>query len=269
MIFHEYGPDRVDTSADARRELWMKFEPELIANDQKLVSLLTRNRRVLHDENQKLVDEFSDHVAELIATRGPSPSARALLFPTDLLSVFGMAKPTHEQLPPSVSALQAFIRHLIEKGVFVGLSLTSEQRLTYLHNGRQISLDLNDRPRMQQIYFSNRFFVPQTTKVRLQDLVWVLEWMDKWGIEYKWRDLTRLTELVVADRFFVKFCHSYAWADLDEAELPGAKDMIVVNLHGWNKPEIDEGAVTATSAVGLHHLNQKEFLEFCRMLAAD
>lgn len=270
VIFDQYGPEGVGTSAGARRDLWLKFEPELVANDQKLVSLLTRNRRLLHTENQELVDEFADHVAEFIATRGPSPHTRALLFPRDLLSVFGMAKPTHESLPPSVSALQEFVRHLIHQGIFVGLSLTPEQRLTYLHEDQQVELDLNDRPRMQQIFFSNRYFVPQTTKVRLQDLVWVLKWMDKSGVEYKWLDSTRLTELIVANRYFVKFCYSYAWADVDEAELPGAKDMIVVNLHVWNKPDIDVDAVNATSAVGLHHLNQREFLEFCRRsLTAD
>lgn len=263
-IFANYGPGGTGASEGTRRELWLRFEPELLANNQQVAMMLSSNRSLFHKENQELVDEFADHVAEFIATRGPSPNARALLFPRDLLSVFGIAQSTQTSLPPSVSALENFLKRLMDQGRFINLSLTPKQQLTYRHKGRRVVLDLNERHRMQQIYFSSYSFVPQTTKVRLKDLVWVLQWMDNSGIEYLWQDITRLTELFVANRFFVKFCYSYAWTDVDEAELPGTKDMIVVNLYGWNKQDIDEDAVIATSAVGLHHLNQKEFLEFCR-----
>lgn len=265
-IFASYGPAKTDVSDEVRRELWMTFEPELLANNQQLATLLSSNRSLFHKENARLVDAFSNHVAEFVATRGSSTNARALLFPNDLLSVFGIAQSDVSGLPPSVAALQNFIKHLMEKGSFIELSLTPDQRLTYSHDGRLVELNLNDRPRMQQIFFSYRFFHPQTTKVQLKDLVWVLQWMDRIGINYAWKDLTRLTELVVANRYFVKFCHSYTWSDVDEAELTHASDAIAVNLFGWNKPDVDLDVVKETSEVGLHYLNQKEFMEFCRRI---
>ena len=85
--------------------------------------------------------------------------------------------------------------------------------------GRSIvSLDLNDRPWLQQIYFADRFFRPQTTEMRLNDLVFVLQWLDGRGISYCWSDLTQLTHVSLAGGFDVAFCYKYhlSRADIDE-----------------------------------------------------
>ena len=96
---------------------------------------------------------------------------------------------------------------------------------------------------MQQIYIAGRFFRPQTTKVRLNDLVFVLQWLDDRGISYFWSDLTRLTYVTLAGGFDVAFCYEYHLSRVGINVIVDRDDLIVVNLHMWNQPDADESAV--------------------------
>ena len=79
-IFDSYGPTG-DPSIDVNRHrLWLRFEGELIANNQRLEQILVANKDLLHRENQKIVQNFLDHAKEFIQTRGDKPVSRVLLF---------------------------------------------------------------------------------------------------------------------------------------------------------------------------------------------
>ena len=253
-----------NSNNSTRRDLWLKFEPEIIVNNQKLVSLFQANRQLFHQENQVTVDSFRLHIEEFLATRGTELPNRIVLFPTDINAMFGLGAPSRTTPPPSVSALQNLITFLITKDRFIELELTPRQLLWYSKEGQKVEMDLSNRPRMQQLYFNYRFYRPQTTEVRLNDLVYMLRWLDKRGISYRWEDIRRLTELQVAGKYNVVFCYKYSLSNTDVNELAVKKDVIIVNLYNWNNSDIEKRAVARTSEVGVHTLNQLEFCEFIR-----
>ena len=168
LIFDSYGPAMDNSNNSARRALWLKSEPEIIVNNQKLVALFQANRQLFHQENQVTVDLFMRHVEEFLATRDTELPNRIVLFPTDINAMFGLGPSSRTTPPPSVSALQNFITFLISKDRFIELELTPRQLLWYSNEGQKVEIDLSNRPRMQQLYFNYRFYYPQTTEVRLR-----------------------------------------------------------------------------------------------------
>ena len=265
LIFDSYGPAMDNSNNSARRDLWLKFEPEIIVNNQKLASIFQANRQLFHQENQVTVDSFLLHVEEFLATRDTEFPNRIVLFPTDINAMFGLGPPSRATPPPSVSALQNWITFLTSKDRFIELELTPRQLLWYSKEGQRAEMDLSNRPRMQQLYFNYRFYRPQTTEVRLNDLVYMLRWLDQRSVRYRWEDIRRLTELQVAGKYNVAFCYKYSLSSTDVYELAVKNDMIIVNLYGWNNSDIDKRAVAKTSEVGVHTLNQREFCEFIRL----
>ena len=56
QIFVSYGPNADHAEASDRHELWEFFENELIANNERLVVMLSQNKELLHIENQAIVE---------------------------------------------------------------------------------------------------------------------------------------------------------------------------------------------------------------------
>ena len=260
-IFESYGPlgDRPDDSE--RHSLWLRFEGELIANNQKLVTLLKRNKSMFPSENWKTVEEFINHAREFILTREESPTFRVNLFPPTLNSIFGLERVT-DRLLPSVSALQNLVKHLVDHGKFVSLELVSDQVLKYREGNRLRSLHLNDSPRVLQTYWAGRFFRPQTTNLRLESLVFILHWLDQRKIRYRFKAVDKLTELTLNERVKVFLCYEY-YVSLDALfNAPVSNGFIVVNLHGWNGGPFSQEAVAYATDIGVRTMNQKQFYSF-------
>ena len=261
-IFESYGPTENNTSDPARRRLWLKFEPEVIVNNQRLHSLFDANMRLFHMENQPIIEHFKLHVAEFVSTRDNDFPDRVVLFPRDINAMFGLGSARDRNPPPSVSALQNLIRNLIDRGRSVSIELTPRQLLKYTIEDRIVEMDLSNRPRMQQLYFSRRYYQPQTTEVRLSDLVFILGWLEERGIDYSWDDIIRLTEVKVANLYNVTFCYKYTLSQVDIYDLCNKPNVIIVNLYGWNNSDVDLQTVMETSETGVHSLNQREFCKF-------
>ena len=69
----------------------------------------------------------------------------------------------------------------------------------------------------------------------------------------------------MAGKYNVAFCYKYSLSSTDVNELAVKKNVIIVNLYGWNQPDIiDERVIAGTSETGVHTLNQGEFCEFVR-----
>ena len=168
QIFDSYGPTEEPHIAE-RYKLWLKFEGEIVSNNRRLELILTKNKNLLPQENQEIVDQFVAHAREFKVTRDDNQTLRACLFPQKLLSIFGMAEAL-VGFPPNLSALQNFVSQLIQTDSFVSLELNEQPHLTYFDEGEKVTLMLEDRPRVQQIFWNGHFFKPQSTDVRIARL---------------------------------------------------------------------------------------------------
>ena len=260
-IFDDYGPTG-DPSADAiRHKLWLRFEGELIANNRRLEQILIANKELLHPQNQKIVDAFVAHAREFVQTREEAPVSRVNLFPSEVNSVFGIERVNGVPVP-NTYALQNFIAQLVHEDRFVSLELVPDQVLTYREDGKLQELHLNDRPKVQQLYWSGRFYNPQTTDMRYGSLVFILNWLRQRGIHFDWRDVTKLTEITIAKKYNIKFVYKYLLSHVDLYEVADRKNLIVVNLHIWADNDVDVPKTEKVSEVGVHVLRQSEFLRF-------
>lgn len=260
-IFESYGPSTDEPNNTERYALWLRFEGELIANNQKLMTMLERNQKLLHRENQDVVQEFKGHVLEFIQTRQNGPVSRVNLFPSELNSIFGVERVT-QSLAPNVSALQNFIQHLDRENRFVNLELVHDQVLTYWDGSEQVKLHLDDRPRVLQTYWNGRFYRPQTTNLRLDGLVFVLKWLHDRNIQLQFVSSGNLTEAILNKKYHVFFCYEYCVSRVNLYNAPTCRGLIVVNLHNWNDGPFSEDALRYASRLGIATMSQKEFFVF-------
>ena len=184
------------------------------------------------------------------------------MFPRELLSVFGLNRNEDIGLPPSVAALQNFISHLIRKDRFVSLQLDTTQTLTYKGSARDIVLNLNDRPRVQQVFWNGRFYRPKSTNLRLESLVVFAQWLRRNQINYEIRDYNQITELLLNKKHRVKLCYEYCLSRSDLHDIELAQGLIIVNLHNWNDGPVSSEASAFADEVGVRLFNQNQFFVF-------
>ena len=261
QLFTHYGPNPSSGGGDERHRLWRKFEGEIVSNNRRLELMLSKNKHLFHSENWDIITRFIGHAKEFAQTRDEEPVRRELLFPIELLSIFGMES-VHDRLFPNVSALQNLITKLVRDGAFVELELEPRQLLTYRASEGIIRLDLNNRPFMQQLFWNGRHYHPRTTELRMESLVFVVKWLQRRGISYTFADVRELTELTLNGKYHVKLYYSYL---LSQAELFGVNvkdNMLAVNVHNWNDGPISGEAGRYASAAGFQVMNQAEFFAF-------
>lgn len=262
-VFKSYGPNHDSSDYAERHAMWLEHEGVLTANNQKLATMLKRNEKLLHKENRGIVDEFISHTREFINTRANRSNSRINLFPTELNSIFGIEQ-VNESLAPSVSALQNLITALVDADKFIDLELEPYQVVRYTgKKGKQQEIDLNDRPQVQQIYWTGRYYQPQTTNLRLDGLVFTLEWLANRGIHYDFIGPTNLTQVTLNDAYNIFLCYEYCVSRAVLYNAPISKDWLVVNLHNWNDGPYSEQAAEYATDIGATILNQKEFFVFC------
>ena len=261
-IFTNYGPDPDEMDDGERREYWLSLEPEIIGNNEKLVTVLEKNIRLLHWENKITIEEFVDHTKEFIQTRDNLPHKRLNLFPTKLLSIFEIEQDRTNSLAPSVSALQNFISQLDGDGMYIDLELVSEQILRYRKNGKEVRLNLNDRPRVQKIYWNHQFYKPNTTNLRLENLVFFLKWLDTNSIEWKFNSVNRLMDITLNGKHKVILCYEYCGSRANLYTMPISRGVNIVNLYSWNGGQFTKDAFNYSENIGSRLFNQNEFFQY-------
>lgn len=259
QIFRDYGPD--NDSPDSRT-LWLQFEGEIIANNRRIEIALRSNKGLLHRENQDIVDEFFAHAQEFISTRQESVNTRINLFPADLLSIFGL-KEIETGLVPNVSALQNFIARLVSEGKFRELELVREQTVRYEENGELHAINLNNRPRVQQIFWNGKFYRPNATKLRLDGLVFFVKWLSRNHINWKFNDIRNLAELTIGE-YQVALIYEYQASLAVIQAIPVVEKLLIVNLHNWNDGPFTAEATKHARDLGMRVFNQTEFFRFAR-----
>ena len=261
QIFDSYGPENDLPDDEDRYQLWLKFEPELISNNKRLELILAHNVHLFHRDNHRIVDDFIMHSREFSETRGSDRIKRIHLFPQELLSIFGI-QPALVGLPPNLSAFQNLVGHLVRTGRFDSLDLDGEPRLTYLDDGKTVTLSLMDRPRLQQIFWTGRFFTPRSTEVRIQSLVFFVRWLNQNGIQYLFPDMCDLTHLILNGKHSIKLFYAYVLSRSDLNRTTLEKGDIVVNLHSWNGAPISSEADTYATSIGARTFGQNDFFVF-------
>lgn len=259
-IFDDYGPE---TQIAENHELWLEFEPELIANNEQMVVMLQANRRLLHPENQKIADAFIKHAAEFVKTRGSHSTHRVNLFPTSLCSIFGIAADRWEKPVSNLSALQNFVGHLIDRGKFRALHFEPDPVLLYVGDeGTEEILYLADGNRVRQIYWSGRFYRPETTEMRLENLTFLLSWLSGNSIRYEFPDPRNLTKLILNQKTPLVVFYEYCLSVSKLHSIPVCDGLIAVNLHNWNGAPVSHEASQYAESVGMKAFTQQEFFRF-------
>ena len=262
-IFESYGPDEFDSLSSERNKLWRRFESELVSNNRRLELILTRNRHLFHNENLEIIGSYVTHAREFAETRDDNQVARIKLFPKELLSIFGISAVT-EKPPPSLSALQNFISALITSRNFIQLQLDEAPLLMYHDDdeGREVVLYLDDRPRVQQIFWNGRYFRPQTTEMRIENLVFFANWLYRTGIQYEFPKLPDLTLLLLNGEHRVVVCYKYVLSLSDVHSMALLEEDVVVNLHNWNGAPISDDAQRYARSIGVRLFSPDEFYRF-------
>ena len=261
QIFDSYGPLGDPSENETRRQLWLQFEGELVSNNRQLELLLSANRHLFHLENWTTIERFISHVREFAATRDEELS-RVNLFPPELPAIFGIES-VDVGFPPNLSALQNFVSYLIQQKRLITLDLNLDPCIVYFDSeGEKLTLRLANRPWVQQVLWDGRFFKPQTTEVRIGDLVFFVKWLHKAGIQYNFDSLSDLTTLTLNGTHRVKLCYKYVLSLTDVQEMPLSEGDIVVNQHMWNDGPIDGEAHSYAAALGIRLYNQKEFFVY-------
>ena len=212
---------------------------------------------------QEIINAFIMHTHEFIKTRDGFPLPRVNLFPKELLSIFGLEQNIDDKPSPNVSALQNFISSLIQEGRFIALKLIPDPILTYRENGKVTVLNLKDRPKVQQIFWSGNFYRPATTNLRLENLVFFLDWLYCQNVSYEFKDFKDLTELIINEKYKVKLYYEYCLSISDLYEINVERELIVVNLYNWNGEScISQDAYEYARQAGFKLFTQNEFFIF-------
>ena len=260
-IFKSYGPH---TGTPEGYKLWQQFEQTLITNNAKLKLVFQKNIELLHKENRKIITDFIAHANEFEVTRDGYNGVRHLLFPRGLLSLFDIEEELIK-LPPSVAALQNFIKKLQDKEQFVSLSSFPDAILAYQENGQIKNLNLKNYAKVQQIFFSEGCYFSKRTNLRIDNILFALEQIDRLGNSFSFDDYSDLSVVTINNSIRVKFFYIYTLSAADLSQLPTNVNHIV-NFFNWHDKYFSEDAIEHADAVGLRLMSSIEFIRFCRRL---
>lgn len=243
--------------------LWNKFEVKMMQNNHQLKMILTANLDLIQSSkhksysNTEYVRAFLTHVEEFELTRSDSEKARSILFPAEINSMFGVA-PIAEDVFPSTESLELLIEKLVEQGKFQKVHIGVEKPCIYfIENGRSTCLQLDDAPRLRQIYYNYNCF--RKTKVRLDSLNYALKFIRSRNVYFEFSTHNNLREIYINKRkmiFVYEYCLSQAFLSLLSPE----DNSLIVNLHNWNGSScISRQAYYMAASMNVTLLTMKEF----------
>lgn len=264
LIFQKYGPESENAhpSSTDTFHLWQVFENELVANNSRLKYILSQNLHLFHRENEKKVREFLLHIDEFQLTRGDQPIVRVVLFPNSILSMFGI-EPESSDPSPNLAALQNLIVETKRCESFIDLRFFPDPVIEFSENGKPICLSLNDRSRVDQIYYSRRLYRPIRTSLRYDTLLFYLNYFRVHNIEYEIEDYCDLTTITLNGVYRVKLLYSYIVSKSDVISISLSAVNGIVNAHNWNGGPWTEEAVEYVESIGVKVYKQTQFFAFC------
>ena len=236
-FMYENYYENADTS-----EHWELFEPEILANNEKLLHIFEANMNLFQGtkdfegSNHQAALTLIGHIKEFKETRGKT-IPRTVLYPETINSMFGVS-PTEKHYAQSVSALQNFVKLLKQENRFINLDFTTTPpTLNYLENNNRVALRLDDGPKVQQIYWDTRSYIPRKTELRLESLIFFLSWLVKNGLSFSFPDNADLTRIEIKGKNGVinfKLVYEYCLSAADVHKLSPERGLHIVNLYNWN-----------------------------------
>ena len=260
-IFITYGPNSSDETNPPTRAEWRSYEPEIIANNLKLLAILKANRRLIQNQNQEIIHQFDAHVKEFIMTRQDPTPIRRLLFPEELMSIFGL-HPFFETEGSNVGLIQSIIAHCSDIGEFVDLTLHPNPMLAYKQDGRIKIMHLDDGPYVRQFWFSN--YLAKGPRLTVPTSAWMffLNWVSNNGIEYKFEDPNDLTKIVLNGEIRVKLVEEYTVSLANLHELVLEPGWLIVNVYYSDLGGYSRDAASYAKKLGWELLTKNEFFIF-------
>lgn len=246
---------------EEKKELWEKFEPQILINNHKIKLLLNKNMHLLQtnkewESNQTIINELIQHIDEFEVTRGNKEKERAVLFPEKVNSIFWVA-PIKEQeiMLQSLASLECFIQKLKQNGSLIDVDLISQDpKITYTKNKTTIVLYLRDTPKLRQEYYNYQCL--RKAWVRIKSFLFFLQYMKNNNIEFWRQDKTQLSVIQVNSRSLI-FLSKYLLSRADIIALYPKAQTIIVNIDTWNT--ISKEAYEFAKKIGIDLRNQEDF----------
>ena len=266
QIYRDYGPHNYDAET---LKLWQKFERRLISNNSKLKLLFQNNLNLFSEHerfgNRDAIRYFIRHVDEFSETRNRFDGVRKNLFPWRVLSIFGICEEPffNEQ---NINSIQNLISKLLTKDFKVSVELFDiRPYIAFARSGQDDVLFLDDNPRMEQLVFTHDAHLPHKTDLRLDNLVYMLQFIKNSGKRVEFNDISDLT-IVTINGVRIKLFYSYilSKAQLLPADLSEAK--YVANLHNWNNGPSTKEARDFAKLIEVEVMTSDEFIAFCKGL---
>lgn len=172
----------------------------------------------------------------------------------------------------NVSALQNFISHLVENGTFQAIQLEPEPILSFIGETDIEKLYLDDKPRVEQIYWNCYFYQPQNSTLRLESLAFFVSWLARTGIRYEIDDPRNLAKLTLHHRSKLLknrqhdliLCYEYCLSVSTLQRLCISDNLLVLNLFNWNGGCITGEARSYAAEQGIRVFTLEEFYPFAR-----
>lgn len=219
------------------KNLWDKFEGEILSNNGIIRSILKNNTKLIQNHKEKcysnleIVQKFLLHIDEFEATRRSKEKVRAVIFPVEINSLFGI-EPLEGRFIPSVEAIECLIEALQNKGEFETIFLGEDKPyISVKKNNGFEKIYLNDTPKLRQMYYDNKCF--RKTDVRFESLNYALKIIKSIGLKFEFLDTNNLKEIIVNGKKIV-FIYKYCLSKTELLELCPEEECIILNLHNWN-----------------------------------
>ncbi len=221
-----------------QKKLWDKFEPKILVNNRKIKLMLQNNLGLIQDysnnndySNLEYIYRYINHIDEFEATRGDEEKTRAVLFPKEIDSMFGV-QPIQDSFIESTESLEALIDEMVIQGRYKGISIGNDNPyIQLIENGKLKREYLLDTPRIRQLYYDYNCF--RKGNVRFESLNYALKCLNSRGISFNFINKNNLREIMV-DTTKILFIYEYVLSRAKLMMLAPEDDSIIVNLYDWN-----------------------------------
>lgn len=248
------------------KNLWDKFEPRILSNNQKLKTLLSANMGLIQRHPQKeysnlaCVQLFIAHIDEFEATRTDEEKHRSILFPTIIYSMFGIA-PIEDSLLPSAESVELLIKKLKQEEKFESIVMGIPRPYIMMsENGCSNQLFLDDTPRVRQLYHNYGCF--RGTTVRLDSLNYALRFIRSRKVNFRFLHDTNIREIMINETH-LSFVYNYCLSQAEIMRLSPEENSVVVNLYNWNGTScISKQAYDQAKLLNVTLLTMDDFHEY-------
>ncbi len=253
------------------KDLWDKFEPRILSNNKTLKALLAANMDLIQRHSEKAysnlacVQLFIAHIDEFEATRLDDEKHRAILFPAQINSIFGIA-PVEDSFLPSTESIELLMEKLKREGRLNAIELGIPHPYILMNDerGMPTQLFLDDTPRLRQMYHNYHCFRGAT--VRFESLNYAMRFIRSRKVKFQFLHDTNIREIMINDTKLL-FIYDYCLSQAEVMRLSPEENSVVVNLHNWNGTScISRQAYAQAERMNVTLLTMDDFYEYINSL---